>query len=106
MDLRAYYRNIRETERSLPSPQVVIVSLSTPDGGKAGIVTETPTAIAARMIIDGIARQASDDERERFQKQNEAAKQAADEAAAISKLQVVVLPSGSVRTIASDREEN
>jgi hypothetical protein len=96
MDLRAYYGKVREIEATLPSPQVVVVSLKTPDGGKPGTLTEVPTPIAARMIVEGSARQATETEAAGFHGQHEAARLAAEDAARVSKLQVVVVPASSV----------
>ena len=92
MDLRAYYRTLRKTEAAMPSPHVVMVSLATPDGGVPGVVTEVPTAIAARMAIEGSGRQATDTEASAFHDREAAARQAAEDAAAVNRLQVVVLP--------------
>ena len=47
MDLRAYYRKLREVEASISEEHVVLVSLATPEGGKPGVRTEAPRAIAA-----------------------------------------------------------
>jgi hypothetical protein len=101
MDLRAYYRNMRATEAALPSPIVVIASLKTPDGGVPDVLTEVPTAIAARMIMEQSARAATKEERNRFYDENRRAKQVADEIAAASKVQIVVLP--SARTVAPEK---
>jgi len=95
MDLRAYYTKMRETQAAMPSPQVVMVSLTTPDGGKPGIVTEVPTPIAARMVVEGSARRATESEATAFREQQAAARQAAEEAAIASRVQVVVLPAGA-----------
>ncbi len=59
MDLRAYYRRIREVERSLDDEYPVVKSLATEDGGKDGRLVEVSRAVAARMITDGIAKKAS-----------------------------------------------
>lgn len=99
MDLKAYYKKIRAMERSLPTPSVFIASLGTPDGGTAGVVTEVPAAIGARMMVDGIARVATDEEIARFQKQNEAGRQAAEQIAAASKLQLVVVPASTANSL-------
>jgi hypothetical protein len=96
MDLRAYYQKVRETEAGMKSPHVVIVSLATPDGGKPGVVTEVPTPIGARMVVEGAARQATQDEIHSFRDQQTTAKEAADHAAVANKVQVVVVPSASV----------
>ncbi len=58
MDLRGYYQKLRQLEASLPEPCVVI-SHDTSDGGKAGVRTEVPRSIAAKMVTDGTARVAS-----------------------------------------------
>lgn len=92
MDLRAYYQKVRQTEAAMTSPQVVIFSQATPDGGKAGVVTEVPTLIGARMVVEGSARQATEAEVHSYREQQAAAKQAADHAAAANKVQVVVVP--------------
>jgi hypothetical protein len=95
MDLRAYYQKVRETEAGMTKPQVVMVSLATPDGGKSGVVTEAPTPIAARMIVEGAARQATDAETGRFREQQAAARQTAEDAATANKVQVVVVPASA-----------
>src|SRR5580704_11667977 len=95
MDLRAYYQKVREAEAGMTSPHVVIVSLATPDGGKPGVVTEVPTPIAARMVVEGGARQATEAEIRVFREQQTAAKQAAEDAVVASKVQVVVVPASA-----------
>lgn len=92
MDLRVYYRRIREVESTLPEPFVVLVSLATPDGGKAGVTTEVSRHAAARLIADGRARIASGEEAAKFHLENQQARKAAEEAAALSRVQVVVVP--------------
>jgi len=92
MDLRAYYQKVRETEAGMASPHVVVVSLATPDGGKPGVATEVPTPIAARMVVEGAARQATEAEVCAFRERRVAAKQAADDAAAANRVQVVIVP--------------
>jgi hypothetical protein len=95
MDLRAYYKKVRQTEAAMPSPQVVVVSLATPDGGKPGVVTEVPTSIAARMVVEGSARRATESEAFSLHEQHAAAKQAAEDAAQANRLQVVVIPASA-----------
>jgi hypothetical protein len=95
MDLRAYYSKLREIEATLPKPQVVVVSMATPDGGKQGVITEVPTPIAARMVVENIARQATDAEASAFHAQQAVARQAAEDAAVAQRLQVVVIPASS-----------
>ncbi len=69
MDLRAYYRKIRETETMLNGDHFVVVSLETSEGGKAGVRTEASRAVAAKLIAEGRARVASDEEGVEFYRQ-------------------------------------
>jgi hypothetical protein len=55
MDLREYYRKIREQEQKIAEPFVTVVSLQTRDGGRPGRKTVVPRAVAAKMIVDGKA---------------------------------------------------
>jgi hypothetical protein len=98
MDLRAYYKKVRDTEAAMPSAHVVVVSMATPDGGKAGVLTEVPAPIAARMVVEGSARQATDAEAFSFREQHAAARQAAEDAAQANRLQVVVVPAHAAAT--------
>ena len=69
MDLRAYYREVREVQRSFTEPFVVVVSEKTQDGGRAGVKSEVTTEIAARLIVDGKARAATAEETEGHRKE-------------------------------------
>lgn len=62
MDLRNYYQKVRDVEAKIPGQWALVVSLATPDGGKAGLMTEAPRRAAAKMIVDGTARLATDSE--------------------------------------------
>lgn len=66
MDLRVYYQRIRAVQADLTEPCVVIVSKETPDGGKAGVKTDVPKALAARMIVEDRAVLASPEETAQF----------------------------------------
>jgi hypothetical protein len=66
MDLRHYYARIRETEATLEGDFVVVVSCETPDGGRAGVASEVPRALAAKLIVERQARAASEEERREF----------------------------------------
>jgi hypothetical protein len=59
MDLRVYYQNVRKTEQGITLPHVVVISLETGDGGKAGRMSEVSREIAAKLIVDGRARLAN-----------------------------------------------
>ena len=98
MDLRRYYDKVREVEKRLPEP-CVVVSLETRDGGKAGVRTEMPQRLAAQMIVSGTARAATAEEAHAFQDANLEAKRAADQLAAANRMQVTVIPSSEWRSL-------
>jgi hypothetical protein len=99
MDLQIYYRKIRETEDALKDPAVVLVSLETQDGGRAGVRTEAPRRLAARMIVEGHARVATAEEAQEFQEQKAEAKRQADQAAAASRMQFTVVSPNELRRL-------
>jgi hypothetical protein len=92
VDLRAYYKKVREVEASLSGDFAVVVSLETTDGGKAGVTSEVAKLTAAKMVVEVRARLASEAEEEVFQQQIRDAKMAFDQAAAVNKMQFVVVP--------------
>lgn len=76
MDLKAYFKKIRDAEKGLKGEYQLVVSLATPDGGKAGVITEVATAVASRLIVEAKARKASDEESKRFLEEQAAKRKA------------------------------
>ena len=66
MDVRAYFQRIRQLEQELPAGDVVVISLSTADGGIEGRVMELDRTVAAKMIIDRRVRPATPQEVELY----------------------------------------
>ena len=93
MDLRSYYKRVREAEATLTGEHIVMVSLETSEGGKAGVRTETPRAIAAKLIAEERARVATEEEANVFHEANREAREAHEEAEAAKRVQVMVIPS-------------
>jgi hypothetical protein len=93
MDMRIYYRKLHEMEETLPAEAVVVISLETPDGGKAGVMTEVSRRNAAKLLMDGRASLASDEETLRFREGLAEAKRAAEQLEASKRMQVTVVPS-------------
>jgi hypothetical protein len=88
--LKAHYQKIRELEQSFEGAFPVIVSVETADGGKAGVKTEVPALVAAKMIADGRARLASEDEAREFHERNAQAKRVADQLDGSKRMQLTV----------------
>ncbi len=72
MDLRAYYEKVRMIEAVIDTVYAVVTSRATPDGGRAGVKTELPRAVAARLIADGKADLAHPDDAAQFRSEAEA----------------------------------
>jgi len=96
MDVLAYYGKRREMEQGLPEP-CVVVSLATENGGKAGVKTEVRRALAAKMIVEGCVRQASEEEAQAFHDEKREAKRVADQLAAASRMQLIMAPQSEWR---------
>ncbi|HTT18509.1 MAG TPA: hypothetical protein VMG82_06170 [Candidatus Sulfotelmatobacter sp.] len=96
MNLKSYYQTLRELQQSLTEPYVVLVSCATPDGGKEGLLTEVPKEIAAKMIVDGRARLASEDAVREFQEKKAEAKKTADTEAAANRMQMTLVPTADL----------
>ncbi|HVW85783.1 MAG TPA: hypothetical protein VHB50_13935 [Bryobacteraceae bacterium] len=97
MDLRTYYRKIREAEALLDGEYIVVVSLATSEGGKEGVLTEAPRSIAAKLIAEGRARVASEEETAEFRESIRAARRRFEEEEAARRVQVMVIPPQDLR---------
>ena len=99
MDMRAFYQKLKQIEESISEPHVVIVSNETGDGGRAGVMTETPKSVAARMIAEGNARLATKEESESFREKALEAKRQVDQAIAASRMQLTVISDADLRAL-------
>ena len=99
MDLRNYYKRLRELEATLPNRDVLVVSNSTPDGGREGIRTEVSRQAAAKLITEGRARLATRDEEADFRNSLIESRRQAEQLAAAGKIQLTVMSEGDMRTI-------
>jgi hypothetical protein len=97
MDLRTYYRKIREAEALLDGEYIVVVSLATSEGGREGVLTEAPRAIAAKLVAEGRARVASEEETAEFRESIRAARRRVEEEEAARRVQVMVIPPQDLR---------
>jgi len=91
MDLRIYYQKIRDMESSITEAFPVVVSNETADGGKPGVLTEVTPGIAAKMLVENVARLATAEEAKAFRAVQAEAKRVADQEAAAAKVQFTVL---------------
>ena len=93
MDVRAYYKKVREAEETLTGEHIVMVSLETAEGGKEGVRTEVSRATAAKLIAEGRARVAANEEAAEFREQMQAAREKYEQDETARRVQVTVIPS-------------
>ena len=91
MDLRDFFKRVREIEATIGEPDTLVVSHQTSDGGKAGVPVETPRAIAARLIAEARARLATPDEINAHQEGVRLAVEEAEKAALADRVQVALV---------------
>ncbi len=99
MDLRAYYKNLREVETAITSEDVIVMSKATADGGVEGVLCEVPRATAARLIVEKRARLATREEEAAYQKQSDDQARKADQECMARKVQVAVLSDADFRSL-------
>jgi hypothetical protein len=105
MDLRAYYRHVRDAEATLTGEHQVMISMATPEGGVAGVRTEAPRAIAAKLIAEGRARVATDEEAAEFNKGNKDARLRHEREESAKRIQVMVIPSAELKEEQSKKQD-
>jgi hypothetical protein len=99
MDLKRYYRKIREIEDLIEDLYPVVKSLATEAGGLAGKLTETTKAVAARMVVDGVAELASAEEAAEFRRAAEETRQREEERRRGEQVRFHVLSEGDLRAL-------
>ncbi|HEY3741179.1 MAG TPA: hypothetical protein VGL53_15110 [Bryobacteraceae bacterium] len=91
MDLRDFFKRVRDVEAAISDEYPMVVSYATPDGGKAGITTETPRSVAATLIAEGRARLATPEEAAAHQQSVRNAVEQVEKAALADKIQVALV---------------
>ena len=99
MDLKSYYRKLREIESGLAEEFVVVRSLATPDGGIEGVLIEVARALAAKMIADGMAELADKAESDALRAKAAEDKKQEDQRRAAAKIQLTVLTETDLRAL-------
>lgn len=101
MDLRAFFQKLRKIEHEIAEPHVVVVSHETPDGGRAGQLSEVSRSIAARLILEGQAHLASAEEAADFRAAARRALEEAKQRQLAEKVQVNVISDADLRAMKS-----
>jgi polyhydroxyalkanoate synthesis regulator phasin len=99
MDLRAYYRKLREIEKGLVEAFVVVRSLATADGGVAGRLTEVASTLAAKMVAEGIAEVVEQEEARAFRQKMAEEHKKEEQRRAAAQIQFTVLTESDLRAL-------
>ena len=103
MDLRSYYKKVREADSTLKGNDIVLVSLATSEGGKEGVLTEAPRTVAAKLIAEQRARVATEAEAEMFREEMRTARDEYERDEAARRVQLVMVPVSNARKSTKDR---
>lgn len=101
MNLRDFYKQVRDLESTMPDKDCVVVSLRTPDGGIAGVASEAPRSVAARLIVQGKARLATEQEATAHRTSVAEEHRRVAEERSLSKPSLTVLSDGDLRLLRS-----
>ena len=99
MDIRVYYQKIRQAASSIPAEHVVVVSMETPDGGKGNVKTEVSRETAARLMVEGKARLASEAEASDYRTEMSEQRRRAEEEEASNKVQVTLISESDLKSL-------
>jgi hypothetical protein len=103
MDLRSYYKKVREADSTLKGNDIVLVSLATSEGGREGVLTEAPRSVAAKLIAEQRARVATEAEAEGFREEMRTARDRYEQEEATRRVQLVMVPARSARKSTKER---
>ena len=106
MDLKQYFRKLRETESSLEESFPVITSLETADGGKGGVISEVSRAVAAKLLVEGRAVLATDEQKQAYLNQQEIAKKNAEKLELARRVQVAIIADPEFQTAVGKRRNS
>lgn len=101
MDLRVFFQKLRKIEQEIAEPHVVVVSEETPDGGRAGQLTEVSRSNAARLILEGHAHLATAEQTAEFHAAARKALEEAQQRMIAEKVQVTVVSDADLRAMKS-----
>ena len=99
MDVKVYYQKVKQMAATLVEPHVVVASEETPDGGRAGVLTEVTRRVAAEMVVQGRARLATAEEASAFREERAEASRAVAQALAAKRMQITVISDADLRAL-------
>jgi hypothetical protein len=104
MDLRQYFKKIKDTEALIEDQYPLLVSLETTDGGKPGAIVEVSRQEAARAIVENRAVLASADQKTAHHIREAARRKLAEKAELTKRLQIAIVSDSEFRAAAVDQD--
>lgn len=98
MDLKAYFRDVADVEETLEE-FVVVKSLPTSSGGRAGRLAEVSRYTGARLIVDGFAEVASTRETQKFRQDAEKARRKEEQARQACQVGFSMISEGDLKAL-------
>jgi coenzyme F420-reducing hydrogenase alpha subunit len=105
MDVKQYFRKIREVEAGIQEEFPMVISLETTDGGKAGRISEVSRFNAAKMIVESRAVIANEEQKQQFLDRQLAARRAAEQAELSKRVQVAIISESDLQGHTSSRKK-
>lgn len=99
MDVKQYYRKIAETEAGVKDEFPVVISLETSDGGRSGVLSEVPRHTAAKLIVEGRATLATEEQKQQYFQQQVAIRKASEKAELARRLQVAIIADPTLQAV-------
>lgn len=99
MNLKDYYREITAQEAAIEEQFVLVISLKTPNGGRAEVASEVNRATAAKLIVDRQARLASPEEVKKLRDEREAKQRREDLASLQERVRMTRLAEDELRAL-------
>ena len=106
MEMRQYYRKIREVESGIVEDYPLVVSLETSDGGKPGVLSEGARATAAKMIVEGRAFLATQEMVELYRDAQAEKKNSIEAAEAARRLPVAIITESDLHAAVKNKKNN
>jgi hypothetical protein len=105
VDLKQYFKKIKDTEASIEEHYPLIASLETADGGKPGATVEVSRREAARAIVENRAVLANEEQKKAYFEQLAARKKQAEKAELSHRLQIAVISDSELRSALAKPEK-
>ena len=107
MDLKQYFKKIKDTEETMTDEYPLVVSLETTDGGKAGIAVEVSRREAAKAIVENRAVLANAQQKREYYEREAARKKSAEKAELSRRLQIAIVSDSELRSavVTAEKEE-